>query len=81
MMKKAFDEDFLNFIEKNKLSNEDVMSLILSFSRKNSYTYNERIRQRRKERIAGLDNRKRMLISDLDVSMKILDNIKKPIER
>lgn len=81
MMKKAFDEDFLNFIEKNKLSNEDVMSLILSFSPKNNQDYYERRRQRRKERIAGLDNRKRMLISDLDVSMKILDNIKKPIER
>jgi|DewCreStandDraft_4_1066084.scaffolds.fasta_scaffold269842_2 FixJ family two-component response regulator len=81
MMKKPFDEGFLNFIEKNKLSNEDIMSLILSFSRKNNQDYYERRKQKRMERIAALDNRKRMLLSDLDVSMKMLDNIKKPIQR
>ena len=72
---------YRNFIEKNKLSNEDIMSLILSFSRKNNQDYYERRKQKRMERIAALDNRKRMLLSDLDVSMKMLDNIKKPIQR
>ncbi len=81
MIKKIFTEEFLKFARENNLTEEELYRYVFSFSERKKTDYSEEKKEKRKKRIMELDHRKRMLLSDLDVSMKNLDNIKKPISR
>lgn len=81
MKNNIFSEDFLKFAKEHNLTEEELLKYVFSFSERKKQDYSEEKKQRRRNRIMALDFRKKMLLSDLDVSMKILDNIKKPIDR
>jgi len=63
-----------------KMGEKDILAL-LKMNIKQKQDRNEARKQRHKKRLAGLDNRKYMFISDLDVISMMLDAIKKPMKR
>ncbi|GEM_PF-7032014 len=81
MGNKVFGEEFQKFAKEHNLSEEELLKYIFAFSERKKVDWIEERREKRRKRIACLNNRRKMLLSDLDVSMMTLDQMKKPISR
>jgi len=82
MLKNLFDNEFFSYIEKNNFSKEDLLKLIYAFSlKRKKINFLEQRKKRHKRILDGLDFRKRLLLSDLDISFLLLEEIKNKILR
>ncbi len=81
MENKVFGEEFQKFAKDHNLTEEELLKYIFAFSERKKIDYSEERKERRRKRIMCLNNRRKLLLSDLDVSMMTLDQMKKPMSR